>query len=166
MQDIFEENRTIVEPSGALAVAGIKRYVQREQCREKTFIAINSGANVNFDRLRHVAERADIGGQREAVVSVEIPEAKGSFLRFCEVLGRRNVTEFNYRYSDGASAQLFVGLALIEARKEKEAVFKPRGNSRRTPPAPGRGAWRGWTHIQRRPMHRAATLPGVHAKIA
>lgn len=124
MQDIFEENRTILEPSGALAVAGIKRYVQREQCRDKTFIAINSGANVNFDRLRHVAERADIGGQREAVVSVEIPEAKGSFLRFCEVLGRRNVTEFNYRYNDGASAQLFVGLALTEARKEKEAVIK------------------------------------------
>jgi threonine dehydratase len=124
MQDIFEENRTIVEPSGALAVAGIKRYTQREQCRDKTLIAINSGANVNFDRLRHVAERADIGGQREAVVSVEIPEAKGSFLRFCEVLGRRNVTEFNYRYSDSASAQLFVGLALTEGRKEKESVIK------------------------------------------
>jgi threonine dehydratase len=124
MQDIFEENRTIVEPSGALAVAGIKRYVQREQSRDKTFIAINSGANVNFDRLRHVAERADIGGQREAVVSVEIPEAKGSFLRFCEVLGRRNVTEFNYRYCDSASAQLFVGLALTEGRKEKESVIK------------------------------------------
>lgn len=124
MQDIFEENRTIVEPSGALAVAGIKRYVQREQCKDQTFIAINSGANVNFDRLRHVAERADIGGQREAVVSVEIPEAKGSFLRFCEILGRRNVTEFNYRYSDGASAQLFVGLALTEGRKEKESVIK------------------------------------------
>jgi threonine dehydratase len=124
MQDIFEENRTIVEPSGALAVAGIKRYVQREQCKDKTFIAINSGANVNFDRLRHVAERADIGGQREAVISVEIPEAKGSFLRFCELLGRRNVTEFNYRYSDSASAQLFVGLGLTEGRKEKESVIK------------------------------------------
>lgn len=124
MQEIFEENRTIVEPSGALSVAGIKRYVQREQCRDRTFISINCGANINFDRLRHVAERADIGGQREALVSVEIPEAKGSFLRFCEVLGRRNVTEFNYRFSDTANAQLFVGLALTEGRREKESVIK------------------------------------------
>jgi threonine dehydratase len=124
MQDIFEENRTIVEPSGALSVAGIKKYVQREQCRERTFIAINCGANVNFDRLRHVAERADIGGQREALVSVEIPEVKGSFLRFCELLGRRSVTEFNYRFSGSATAQLFVGLGLSEGRKEKESVIK------------------------------------------
>jgi threonine dehydratase len=124
MQDIFEDNRTIVEPAGALSVAGIKRYIAREQCRARTFISINCGANMNFDRLRHVAERADIGGQREALVAVQIPEAKGSFLRFCEVLGRRSVTEFNYRYSDGAAAQLFVGLALSEGRKEKEAVMK------------------------------------------
>jgi threonine dehydratase len=124
MQDIFEDNRTVVEPSGALAVAGIKRYVAREQCKERTFVAINSGANVNFDRLRHVAERADIGGQREALIAVEIPEQKGSFLRFCEILGRRGVTEFNYRYNTNAAAQLFVGLALSEGRKEKEAVIK------------------------------------------
>jgi threonine dehydratase len=124
MQDIFEDNRTVVEPSGALAVAGIKRYVAREQCKDRTLIAINSGANVNFDRLRHVAERADIGGQRESLIAVEIPEQKGSFLRFCEALGRRGVTEFNYRYNAGAPAQLFVGLALSEGRKEKEAVVK------------------------------------------
>jgi threonine dehydratase len=124
MQDIFEDNRTIVEPSGALGVAGIKRYVAREQCKDRTLIAINSGANVNFDRLRHVAERADIGGQREALIAVEIPEQKGSFLRFCETLGRRGVTEFNYRYNAGAAAQLFVGLALSEGRKEKESVIK------------------------------------------
>jgi len=124
MQDIFEENRTIVEPSGALSVAGIKRYVQREQCKDRTFISINCGANVNFDRLRHVAERADIGGQREALISVEIPEARGSFLRFCETLGRRSITEFNYRYSDTATAQLFVGLGLSDGRREKEAVIK------------------------------------------
>jgi threonine dehydratase len=124
IQDIFEDNRTIVEPAGALAVAGIKRYVAREQCRERTFISINCGANVNFDRLRHVAERADIGGQREALFAVQIPEQKGSFLRFCEVLGRRSVTEFNYRYNDGTSAQLFVGVALAEGRKEKEAVIR------------------------------------------
>jgi threonine dehydratase len=123
IQDIFEDNRSIVEPAGALPVAGIKRYVAREQCRERRFIAINCGANMNFDRLRHVAERADIGGQREALVAVEIPERKGSFLKFCEMLGRRNVTEFNYRYDDGAAAQLFVGLGLAEGRKEKEALL-------------------------------------------
>lgn len=124
MQDIFEDNRTIVEPSGALAVAGIKRYTARETCRDRTFVAINTGANVNFDRLRHVAERADIGGQREALLAVQIPERKGSFLRFCEILGRRNVTEFNYRYSDSASAHLFVGMALTAGQKEKELVVR------------------------------------------
>jgi threonine dehydratase len=124
IQDIFEDNRAIVEASGALAVAGIKKYVARENCRDRTLISINSGANMNFDRLRHVAERADIGGQREALIAVEIPEEKGSFLKFCEALGRRSVTEFNYRYNDGAPAQLFVGLALADGKKEKESVIK------------------------------------------
>ena len=87
-------------------------------------IAINSGANVNFDRLRHVAERADVGGQREALIAVQIPEQKGSFLRFCELLGRRSVTEFNYRYDDGGQAQLFVGLALSQGRQEKDAAIQ------------------------------------------
>ncbi len=124
IQDIFEDNRTIVEPAGALPVAGIKRYVAREQCRGRSLIAINCGANVNFDRLRHVAERADVGGQREALVAVRIAEQKGSFLRFCEVLGQRNVTEFNYRYHDASAAQLFVGLALVDGRREREAVIQ------------------------------------------
>ncbi len=124
IQDIFEDNRSIVEPSGALPVAGIKRYIAREQCKDRTFVSINCGANMNFDRLRHVAERADIGGQREALLAVEIPEQKGSFLRFCEALGRRSVTEFNYRYHKGAAARLFVGLALGDGRAEKEAVIK------------------------------------------
>jgi threonine dehydratase len=124
IQDIFEDNRAIVEASGALAVAGIKKYVARENCRDRTLISINSGANMNFDRLRHVAERADIGGQREALIAVEIPEAKGSFLKFCETLGRRSVTEFNYRYNNGTAAQLFVGLALSDGKKEKESTFK------------------------------------------
>jgi threonine dehydratase len=124
IQDIFEDNRAIVEASGALAVAGIKKYVARENCRDRTFISINSGANMNFDRLRHVAERADIGGQREALLAVEIPEQKGSFLKFCETLGRRSVTEFNYRYNDGAAAQLFVGMALSDGKKEKESVVR------------------------------------------
>jgi threonine dehydratase len=123
IQDIFEDNRTIVEPAGAHPVAGNKKYVAREQCRDRTFVSINCGANVNFDRLRHIAERADIGGQREALIAVEIPEQKGSFLHFCEVLGRRGVTEFNYRFNNGSAAQLFVGMALSEGRKEKESVI-------------------------------------------
>lgn len=124
IQDIFEDNRAIVEPAGALAVAGIKKYAAREQCRDRTFVGINSGANMNFDRLRHVVERGDIGGQREATIAVEIPEQKGSFLRFCEMLGRRGVTEFNYRYNENGAAHIFVGLALSEGRKEKEIVIK------------------------------------------
>jgi threonine dehydratase len=123
IQDIFEDNRAIVEPSGALSVAGIKKYIAREGCQGRAFVGINSGANMNFDRLRHVAERADIGGLREALIAVEIPEQKGSFLKFCEELGRRSVTEFNYRFHDGAAAQLFVGLALSQGRKEKEEII-------------------------------------------
>jgi threonine dehydratase len=123
IQDIFEDNRTIAEPAGALAVAGIKQYVAREQCRERSFVALNCGANINFDRLRHVAERADIGGQREALLAVEIPEEPGSFLRFCRLLGRRSVTEFNYRYDDPRSARIFVGVALADGRREKQALL-------------------------------------------
>ncbi|HKQ81835.1 MAG TPA: threonine ammonia-lyase, biosynthetic [Steroidobacteraceae bacterium] len=122
IQDIFEDNRTVVEPAGALSVAGMKKYVAREQCRDKTLIGINCGANMNFDRLRHVAERADIGGQREALFAVQIPEEKGSFLRFCETLGRRSVTEFNYRYSDERAANIFVGFGLSEGRREKDVI--------------------------------------------
>ncbi|HWJ07395.1 MAG TPA: threonine ammonia-lyase, biosynthetic [Steroidobacteraceae bacterium] len=123
IQDIFEDNRTIAEPAGALAVAGIKQYVAREQCQGRTFVAINGGANINFDRLRHVAERADVGAQREALLAVEIPEERGSFLRFCRLLGRRSVTEFNYRYDDAHSASIFVGIGLAEGRREKEALL-------------------------------------------
>jgi threonine dehydratase len=122
IQDIFEDNRTVVEPAGALSVAGIKKYVAREQVRDKTLVGINCGANVNFDRLRHVAERADIGGQREALFAVQIPEEKGSFLRFCETLGRRSVTEFNYRYSDANGANIFVGFGLSDGKREKESI--------------------------------------------
>lgn len=124
IQDIFEENRTITEPAGALAVAGIKKFIARENWTGRSIIAINSGANVNFDRLRYVAERGDIGAQREALVAVEIPEHKGSFMRFCEILGRRSVTEFNYRYNDTASAQIFAGLALSGGRKEKDELLR------------------------------------------
>jgi len=95
IQDVFEDTRSIVEPAGALAVAGLKRYLTRERWRDKRVVAIASGANMNFDRLRHVAERADLGGEREALLAAVIPERPGSFLHFCAALGRRNVTEFN-----------------------------------------------------------------------
>ena len=124
IQDIFEDNRSIVEPAGALAVAGIKKYVARENCRERQFIAINGGANMNFDRLRYVAERADLGAQRELLLAVEMPEEPASFLRFCELLGNRSVTEFNYRYGDLKAAQVFVGLSLTQGRVERDAVIK------------------------------------------
>jgi threonine dehydratase len=124
IQDIFEDTRAIAEPAGALAVAGIKSYVAREDLREATLIAVQSGANMNFDRLRHVAERGDLGAQREALMAVEIPEQPGSFLRFCEVLGSRNVTEFNYRYESAERAQIFVGLALSQGKEEREAVLR------------------------------------------
>jgi threonine dehydratase len=124
IQDIFEDTRAIAEPAGALAVAGIKSYVAREDLRDATLIAVQSGANMNFDRLRHVAERGDLGAQREALLAVEIPEQPGSFLRFCEVLGSRNVTEFNYRYESAERAQIFVGLALSQGKEEREAVLR------------------------------------------
>ncbi len=122
IQDVFEDTRSIVEPAGALALAGLKQYVAREGWRGKRLVAINSGANMNFDRLRHVAERADIGGEREALLAVVIPEQPGSFLHFCQALGKRNVTEFNYRYAGPEAAQIFVGLALSQGRAEKDAL--------------------------------------------
>lgn len=123
IQDVFEDTRSIVEPAGALAVAGLKKWVQRERWQARRLVAVASGANMNFDRLRHVAERADLGAEREALLAVEIPERPGSFLQFCEVLGRRSVTEFNYRYEGARAAQIFVGFSLSSERGEKEAVI-------------------------------------------
>jgi threonine dehydratase len=122
IQDVFEDTRSIVEPAGALAVAGIKKYVAREGWKDKRLVAINSGANMNFDRLRHVAERADLGGEREALLAVVIPEQPGSFLRFVEKLGRRSVTEFNYRYESSQEAHIFVSFGLSHGRHEKDQV--------------------------------------------
>jgi threonine dehydratase len=124
IQDVFEDTRSIVEPAGALAVAGLKKYLARERWRDKRVVAINSGANINFDRLRHVAERADLGGEREALLAVTIPERPGSFLRFCELLGNRSVTEFNYRYESEQAAQIFVSFGLAQGRTEKDAVIR------------------------------------------
>jgi len=119
IQDIFEDTRSIVEPAGALAVAAIKKYVAREKCSGKRLIAINCGANMNFDRLRHVAERAEVGAHREALLAVEIPEKPGSFLNLCRTLGARSVTEFNYRFDQQDRARVFLGFATATGDGER-----------------------------------------------
>jgi len=123
VKDIFEDMRIIAEPAGALALAGLKQYAARHPGGTGALIAINSGANMNFDRLRHVAERAEIGEAREILLGVTIPEEPGSYRRFIQVLGNREITEFNYRYADGAEAHVFVGLKLADANAEKQAVI-------------------------------------------
>ncbi|WP_439887114.1 threonine ammonia-lyase, biosynthetic [Pseudomonas sp. MBLB4123] len=110
IKDIYDDTRSITEPAGALAVAGIKRYVEREGCTGQVLVGIESGANVNFDRLRHVAERAELGEKREAIIAVTIPEQPGSFKAFCEAIGKRQITEFNYRYHTDQEAHIFVGV--------------------------------------------------------
>ena len=110
IKDIYDDTRSITEPAGALSVAGIKKYVEREGCSSKVLVGIDSGANVNFDRLRHVAERAELGEGREAIIAVTIPEQPGSFKAFCEAVGKRQITEFNYRYHSGSEAHIFVGV--------------------------------------------------------
>ncbi|MDR2031818.1 MAG: threonine ammonia-lyase, biosynthetic [Azoarcus sp.] len=112
IKDVFEDTRSILEPSGALAVAGAKEYAQRHRLRDKNLVAVASGANMNFDRLRFVAERAELGEQREAVLAVTIPERPGSFRKFCQLLGSRNITEFNYRYADADNAHIFAGVTV------------------------------------------------------
>ena len=124
IKDIFTDTRTLVEPAGALAVAGIKRYVHDNKIKQQTLVAVNSGANINFDRLRHVAERAEIGENREALFAVTIPERPGSFRRFCEILGRRSITEFNYRYSDATNAVVFAGVEISDAEEEHLEIIK------------------------------------------
>ena len=122
IRDVFEDTRSIVEPAGALAVAGAKKYVSATGISGETLVAINCGANVNFDRLRHIAERAAVGEQREMLLAVEIPERPGSFRSFCEALGRRSVTEFNYRYSDTKNAHIFVGIELSKGAAERRDI--------------------------------------------
>jgi threonine dehydratase len=118
IRDIFEDTRSIVEPAGALAVAGAKKYIAASNIQDQAFVVINGGANVNFDRLRHIAERAAVGEQREMLLGVEIPEEPGSFRKFCEAIGRRGITEFNYRYSDSRKAHIFVGVELRHGADE------------------------------------------------
>ncbi len=123
IKDVFQDTRSILEPSGALGVAAIKQYVEQHKVKGKTFVTITSGANMNFDRLRFVAERAEVGEQREALFAVTIPEERGSFKRFCELIGKRAVTEFNYRIADAKLAHLFVGIA-ISRRDEAERIAR------------------------------------------
>ncbi|MEE8617787.1 MAG: threonine ammonia-lyase, biosynthetic [Nitrosomonadaceae bacterium] len=123
IKDVFEDTRIILEPAGALSVAGAKVYANREKIRNKTFVAVSSGANMNFDRLRHVSERAELGEQREAVMSVTIPEKPGSFKKFCAMLGTKSITEFNYRYADPKEAHVFVGVS-VHNRNEAEKLIK------------------------------------------
>lgn len=124
IKDVFEDTRTVLEPAGALALAGLKRWLDDGNRSDAPLVAIASGANMNFDRLRHVAERADIGEQHEAIFGVSIPEQSGAFLQFCRALGPRAVTEFNYRYADGESAQVFVGVKLRRGAEERVELIE------------------------------------------
>ncbi len=124
VKDIFEDSRAIPEPAGALALAGLKQYVSREQIRGQELVAVFSGANVNFDRLRHIAELAALGEQREALLCITIPERPGSFRILCHDLGPRLITEFNYRYSDSRQAHVFVGIRLKKGLQEKQGLLE------------------------------------------
>jgi len=123
IKDIYEDTRSIAEPAGALGVAGLKRYVAREGIAGATLVAVDSGANVNFDRLRHIAERAGLGDRREALLAVTIPERPGSLREFCHAIGARSITEFNYRYANAGDAHIFVGVELRDVDSDRDALI-------------------------------------------
>ncbi len=123
IKDLYDETRTIAEPAGALSIAGIKKFIKTHKIINKTFIAIFCGANMNFDRLRHVSERSEIGELNEMLIGVTIPEKPGSFKRFCSLIGKKSITEFNYRYSDQKKAHVFVGIKLINGIKDKNQIL-------------------------------------------
>lgn len=123
IMDIFDDTRSIAEPSGALAVAGVKKYIAENKISDQTFIVIDSGANINFDRLRHVAERAELGERREVLFAATIAETPGSFQQFCSLLLDYGITEFNYRYSDSDDAHVFVGLQLNDSENARQTLF-------------------------------------------
>ncbi len=123
IKDVFEDTRAVLEPAGGLAVAGAKAYVERTRARDRTLVAVACGANMNFDRLRFVAEEAELGEKREAILAVTIPERPGSFRAFCALVGARNITEFNYRYADPGQAHVFVGIQ-VQDRGEKERLVR------------------------------------------
>ena len=123
IKDIYEDVRSVSEPAGALSTAGVKKYILEHGLKDKNIVSIVSGANVNFDRLRYIAERADLGELNEAIVAVTIPEEPGSFLRFCEMLDNSSITEFNYRYAPRKDAHIFVGIKLTNGESEKQALI-------------------------------------------
>ncbi|SFV77614.1 Threonine dehydratase biosynthetic [hydrothermal vent metagenome] len=123
IKDIYEDVRSIAEPAGALATAGIKKYVKTHSLKNENLISVVSGANVNFDRLRYIAERADIGEHVEAIIAVTIDERPGSFLRFCQMLENHSITEFNYRYGSDTQARIFVGVSLSNGLAEKKQLL-------------------------------------------
>ena len=122
IKDVFEDTRSILEPAGALAIAGVKAWCEKHRAQGRTYVAIACGANMNFDRLRFVAERAELGEEREAIFAVTIPERPGSFREFCGLLGNRSVTEFNYRYADPKVAHLFVGVETAGRKGRQELL--------------------------------------------
>ena len=122
IKDVFEDTRSILEPAGALSVAGMKKYIEREGIQNQELVAIASGANMNFDRLRHVSERAEIGERREAIFAVTIPERPGSFRAFCSIVAQRSITEFNYRYADPSRAHVFVGVQIRDGREAEDLM--------------------------------------------
>jgi len=124
MKDLFDDVRAVAEPSGALALAGMKKYIQQHQIQGERLAHVLSGANVNFHGLRYVSERCELGEQREALLAVTIPEQQGSFLRFCQLLGGRSVTEFNYRYADDKDACIFVGVRLTRGLEERQEILE------------------------------------------
>jgi len=122
LKDVFEDTRTILEPAGALSIAGVKAWCERHRTKHRTYVAIAGGANMNFDRLRFVAERAELGEEREAILAVTIPERPGSFREFCALLGKRSITEFNYRYADAKIAHIFVGIEVANRHETAELL--------------------------------------------
>ncbi len=124
VRDVFEDTRSIVEPAGALAIAGAKAYLSETDTKNGRYVVLNCGANVNFDRLRHIAERAAVGEHREMLIAVEIPEEPGSFRKFCEAIGKRSITEFNYRYGHQRKAHIFVGVELRAGLNERTELIK------------------------------------------
>ncbi len=123
IKDIYEDVRSIAEPAGALATAGLKKYIEKNAIENEHLVAVISGANVNFDRLRYISERADLGEHNEAIIAATIDEKPGSFLKFCELLDNHSITEFNYRYTPSNQARIFVGVALSEGLNEKQALI-------------------------------------------
>ena len=124
IKDIYEDTRIMSEPAGALSVAGMKKFILENDIKDKNILVVNSGANLNFDRLRHVTERAEVGEGKELLLSVNIPEIAGSFRSFCEVIGKRSISEFNYRYASEKTANVFVGIKTDNISSDSEKIFK------------------------------------------